>query len=433
MLRFLSDRKGNVATTFAFALIPMVGATGAAIDYSRATQVRAGLQAATDMTALISARESRNASIDDIRARAKAQFDANYKHEPGVHVTSFTVARNGDELSVQATASVDMSITRLLGVDSVTVGAESYAMRGSKKVEVVLALDNTGSMASSNKLVELKKAATSLINVLESSSTESSQVKVGIVPFATSVRVKASDYKNANWIDFTSGDGSDTVCQGSGKRKTCTDNSANDISKSTWAGCIEDRASPYNTSDAPVIPGSYATMHTAISCRSSEGSLVYVQPLTNDFSALRTAISNMKAGGNTNVTIGVTWGHALLSNQAPFTEAVPFDDEDTQKFLIVLTDGENTQDRFDNCSGSTCVSRINTRTKAACDTVKAAGPGVGERGITVYTIRVIDGDADLLRSCASSTDKFFDVQYASQLEKVFMDIGNKISALRLSR
>jgi hypothetical protein len=301
------------------------------------------------------------------------------------------------------------------------------------KVEVVLALDYTGSMASSYKLVVLKKAATSLINVLESSSTESSQVKVGIVPFATSVRVKASDYKNANWIDFTSGDGSDTVCQGSGKRKTCTDNSANDISKSTWAGCIEDRASPYNTSDAPVIPGSYATMHTAISCRSSEGSLVYVQPLTNDFSALRTAISNMKAGGNTNVTIGVTWGHALLSNQAPFTEAVPFDDEDTQKFLIVLTDGENTQDRFDNCSGSTCVSRINTRTKAACDTVKAAGTGVGERGITVYTIRVIDGDADLLRSCASSTDKFFDVQYASQLEKVFMDIGNKISALRLSR
>jgi Flp pilus assembly protein TadG len=110
-----------------------MGATGAAIDYSRATQVRSSLQAATDMTALISAREPRSASLDAVQARAKAQFDANYKHEDGVHVTSFALLRNGDELSVRATASVDMSITRLLGVETVSVGAESYAQRDRRK------------------------------------------------------------------------------------------------------------------------------------------------------------------------------------------------------------------------------------------------------------------------------------------------------------
>jgi hypothetical protein len=253
-----------------------------------------------------------------------------------------------------------------------------------------------------------------------------------MVPFATSVRVKPMDYRNAPWIDFTSGDGSDTVCQGSGKKKTCTDRSANDINTTTWAGCIQDRADPNNTSDAPVVPGNYATMHSAINCRQDEGQLVYVQPLTTNFSSLRTAITDMKAGGNTNVTIGVTWGQALLSNQAPFTEGVPYTDQEVSKFLIVLTDGQNTQDRFASCGTTTCINQMNARTKAACDTVKNTANQPGQIGITVYTVRVIDGDANLLRDCASGSDKYFDVQNSSQLEKVFIDIGNKISALRLT-
>jgi hypothetical protein len=325
-----------------------------------------------------------------------------------------------------------MTLTKIIGFDEATVGAVSYAQRGSKKVEVVMALDNTGSMASSNKLTELKRAARSLLDVLETSSSDASQVKVGIVPFATSVRLRPMDYRNASWIDFTIGDGSQTICQGTGKKQTCTDYSTNDISKTTWAGCIQDRADPYNTSDAAVVTGSYATMHPAITCRQDEGALVYVQPLTTNFSSLRTAITDMKAGGNTNVTIGVAWGHALLSNQAPFTEAVPYTDQEVSKFLIVLTDGQNTQDRFGSCSTTTCITQMNARTKAACENVKATANQPGQVGITVYTVRVIDGDANLLRNCASGTDKFFDVQNSSQLERVFIDIGNKISALRLT-
>src|SRR5947207_2829347 len=48
--RFLRDHRGSVAPMFAIAVIPVIGLTGAAIDYSRANSVRTGMQAAIDAT-----------------------------------------------------------------------------------------------------------------------------------------------------------------------------------------------------------------------------------------------------------------------------------------------------------------------------------------------------------------------------------------------
>ena len=41
--RFLKDRRGGVAPMFAIAIIPVLGLVGAAVDYSRANSVRAGM------------------------------------------------------------------------------------------------------------------------------------------------------------------------------------------------------------------------------------------------------------------------------------------------------------------------------------------------------------------------------------------------------
>src|SRR5947209_4132064 len=44
--RFLKDRRGNVAPMFALAVLPIIGLTGAAVDYSRANSTKVSLQAA---------------------------------------------------------------------------------------------------------------------------------------------------------------------------------------------------------------------------------------------------------------------------------------------------------------------------------------------------------------------------------------------------
>src|SRR5580658_2915935 len=52
--RFRSDKRGNVAVIFIFALIPILTAIGAVTDYSMASRMRAKMQSAADAAAVAS-------------------------------------------------------------------------------------------------------------------------------------------------------------------------------------------------------------------------------------------------------------------------------------------------------------------------------------------------------------------------------------------
>ena len=83
--------------------------------------------------------------------------------------------------------------------------------------------------------------------------------------------------------------------------------------------------------------------------------------------------------GNTNVTIGMAWAWQTLSDVAPMNAPEPAPDLD--KVIVLLTDGDNTQNRF-----TSSTSAIDARTEKVCTNAKAAN-------IKVYTVRVIDGNA----------------------------------------
>jgi len=55
---FRLAQAGNVAITFAFASLPIIGFVGAAVDYSRANSVKAAMQTALDATALMLSKEA---------------------------------------------------------------------------------------------------------------------------------------------------------------------------------------------------------------------------------------------------------------------------------------------------------------------------------------------------------------------------------------
>jgi hypothetical protein len=100
---------------------------------------------------------------------------------------------------------------------------------------------------------------------------------------------------------------------------------------------------------------------------------------------------------------------------------------DLDKVIILLTDGENTE-AWKNSNNTTVNSatQIDDRTKLVCANVKAAG-------IKLYTIRVIEGNATLLKECASSPSYYYDVQDASQLNTVFAAIASALSNLRIAK
>lgn len=174
-----------------------------------------------------------------------------------------------------------------------------------------------------------------------------------------------------------------------------------------------------------------------------------IRPLTSYKSDVTATIDLMQANGYTNIGEGVMWGFRVLSPELPFTEGNSWDDRNNQKFMIVMTDGENTYQAYNNhnrssygafayaaknrlgtnYSGSALVSQMNAKTSAACSAAKA-------QGITIYTIafRLESNPTtlSLLQGCASGSDKAYRASDGQALIQIFQAIGREIAQLRVS-
>ncbi|HEV7256845.1 MAG TPA: VWA domain-containing protein [Bosea sp. (in: a-proteobacteria)] len=407
-----SDERGNVLITFGFAMVPVIGLTGASIDYSRAATARQVLNAALDSAALMAARDAAKLSDTEVRSRITKWITANLHGDSAKGFTSANtvIDRTARTIAIEAQLDIDTSLTRLIGQASMTIKSKSQSTWGTNTIELALALDNTGSMDSSGKMTALKTAATNLIDIMKDATTETDQIKVSVVPFATQVKI-STGFKDEAWLRF---DQTKTTCTTSKGKQTCT---TTPITKSTWTGCVSDRDQPNDVKDNESILA-YSTLYPADFC--AQSTLAPIQPLTADWAVLKASINGMTPVGNTNVTIGAIWGMATLTPGVPFTQARPYATPRLNKYMILLTDGENTQNRFTSDGAA-----IDARTKLACQTAKDAG-------IKVYTVRVINGDRTLLQNCASDPSMYYEVTSAAQLTPVFQQIAREISQVRLT-
>ncbi len=442
MRRFRRDQRGNVALMFGLSLIPMMGVVGVAIDYSRASNARQSLSAAIDAAALMAARDAQKLSDAEVKTRVAGWIRDNLPPDVKADLTSTTITVDRVARTVQIKAELDMptTIAKIIGTNHIPVASNSRSTWGTNKIELALALDNTGSMSSSGKMTALKQASKSLLRIMKDAAIETDQIRVSIVPFNTQVRI-ARSLQNEPWMRYgvtrdvtcdrgmknceyynpigrysiSVNDTTNLACTNSGR--TCVDT----LTKAAWAktsqGCVTDRDQDYDTMDGGVYSAG-TQQYPAFWCFQS--SLAEAMPLSSDWAALEARIDTMTPAGNTNVTIGAVWGWATLTPGAPFTEAKPSTEPRLKKYMILLTDGDNTENRFTR-SGSD----IDKRTATTCANIKAAG-------IKLYTIRVIDGDAALLRACASDPSMYYDVQDAAQLDPIFKSIANEISQVRLT-
>lgn len=187
-----------------------------------------------------------------------------------------------------------------------------------------------------------------------------------------------------------------------------------------------------------------------------------VTPLTTAQQTVIDAINAQEANGYTNITSGIMWGWRMLSPTAPFTEGRSNDDNENQKILIVMTDGENTYQPYmqasSNPSSSTAAGKfikssygawgylysnnigttstqsatvftnLNARTAAACENAKTDG-------IRIYTIafQVTDtATVNMLKNCASDPTMAFKSDNNAALIAAFNAIGDDLSLLRIA-
>jgi Flp pilus assembly protein TadG len=199
--RFAADRKGAIAILFGMLAVPMILGVGVFVDYSRALIARERLNNAIDAAALaIGASAGEDLSDEEIEALAQSYFDANYPPSERGWMAPLEVEVDGDVVRISSSGRVDTTLMRLAQIDHLDIAANTEVTRQQNKIELVMALDNTGSMAGS-KLTSLKDAATGLVNILFGDEDDSEFVKVGLVPFAAAVNVGTANV-DTGWIDL---------------------------------------------------------------------------------------------------------------------------------------------------------------------------------------------------------------------------------------
>lgn len=504
--RFKLSRNGGVAMIFGLSFIPLSMLTLTAIDFHRASTVRNALQDALDAASLAAARsDSTNAAT--IQSIGYNTLVANMTSFPDASVTAATFVLEADgTVTGDASAQVSPLVSHMFIGGPIEVGADSEVVRANDKLEIALVLDNTGSM-SGTKISTLRTAAANLVDDLTEAASKNPDpdaIKLALVPFSMTVRV-GSGYSNASWLDRNGlASQHDDLFDTAGTLRFSMLTAMN----LSWAGCVESRVSPYDVQEtapsaanpntlfqpffAPDEPdvtsisgwsssyvvdnnylpdgistksadykkwfkhqgrkAKYKTAGLSLSNGKGPNRGCTMEPLarlTTNTNSIKASINNMVATGQTNIPMGLAWGWHVLSPLGPFADGAPYEDDEVTKVVILMTDGDNVNDDYDNPNdslyqgvnyvwsqrlgldvGSSGTQRSNvmdSRLATLCTNMKA-------KGIVIYTVRVevSSGSSTLLQNCASEADNFYDVQNVADLGDAFEQIAGQISRLRIA-
>jgi Flp pilus assembly protein TadG len=493
-LRFLAmvgelqrNRQGNVAIIFALAMMPIMAAAGIGVDLSRAYVVRAHLTQALDAAGLAVA-GSPGASEEYLATLAQDFFNANYPtSEIGVP-GELSLSVGEDVVTLSAAATLPTALLGIFGIHEMDVASEIEVTRETKGLEVVMVLDNTGSMGSGGKIDALKTAAESMVNVLFGEDPSPDKLHIGLVPFAHGVNVGTGFSTNA--LDMT---GASSI-HGENFNPGVTNiwDLYDDIQNRSWIGCVEARPNGLDELDTPPTIGNpdslwvpwfapdepsgysgyynnylsdgtsgdqdtrqrnadkYDNAYVSSSSRGPQNGcgMEPITPLTNDKQLLLDNIDAMNATGGTLIPVGLAWGWRVISPDEPFTEGKDYNDVEVNKAIILLTDGNNwlgtrnnhnrsyysafgyvAEGRLGTTSKSAAQAALDPKTADVCENIK-------DEGIRLYTITFkVSSSAtqELMEECATSPALYFDSPSNDQLQTVFQAIARDLSNLRLSR
>jgi len=398
--RFCRDRRGNVAMIFALSLVPVALLSGGAVDLSQSMNARSRLAQALDAAALA---VGVNTALSNADATSIANdfIAANYPgRELGVvQNISVNIDDETDTVTVRGEARVTTTMLGMIGIDYITVHWESEVQRARQRLELVMVLDNTGSMGGS-KIRNLRDSAQLLTGILFDAADDPADVKIGLVPFAATVNV-GTNHERAWWLDpnaispihaeWAGGNPVETeTCTGRGRRRRCETQEVwvnhwdlfDGLRNTSWSGCVEARPLPMDIDDTPpnisnpstlFVPyfapdepdiGRYSNSYLRDGNNGGVGERLRsldkydngrpsrngpnrsctttpITPLTTSERTLLNAIDDMGASGTTNIPNGIGWGIRVISPGAPFTEGSPYSDNDYIKAMVILTDGDN--------------------------------------------------------------------------------------------
>lgn len=401
--RFCQETAGSVAIIFGVMAVPVVMGAGVAIDMVRSSDAKAELQWALDAGALAAA-SSGNLSDFEREEIAKQTFAANFDPADGIDAVP-TISITDGEVTMSVDYEYPTAFMRIAGIKTVDIGSSvTVNLPESKKAEIALVLDYSGSMdqvtKGQHKYKVMRDAAIQMVDDMTEEGT-SDRVKFGLVPFSHHVRVMMP-----------------------GKYVVGADPNVD------WTGCTQDRMYPHNlTDDVPELNDDetkwgqvHAPEHISDDCTQYEPNSLTVRPISDDRDAIVSQLEDMKPYAWTHIGLGFSFGWQLVAPNGLFGEVAPYDDDETMKVIVLLTDGRQTEPSF-GPGGSRTVAHGESNLEELCTNAKA-------KNVTVVTVAFDlqhQATEDRLRNCSSDPDRFFFIaDDGAELVSSFEEIKNQL-------
>jgi len=466
---FWLEEKGSLMPAAAVGIVVLSGAAGLSIDGARMFYVKDILQKSLDSAGLAAGHAM---ELEDMEADAQEFFDVNIasvsKWLKNSEMTA-TISDDNTTITLNATATISASFTALFGYDNITLSATTEITRETRGMELVLVMDNTGSMYWSGKIGAAKDAAEQLVETVYGAEDTNSNLWVGVVPYVAHVNVGGS---HESWLS-TAG-------------QAMIDNG--DFSPTDWMGCVMARADgedltdtppslapfePYYWEDEADYDGeerennwinrrgrrSVSEVNSSWSAKGpNRGCAQEILPLVESKQTVLDAIDDMEpwSFGGTASPMGLVWGWRVLSERwqglwggdTPAELPLPNDTPYMDKVLVVLTDGVNEFIEREDFLGGSDFTAYGTIEQFGFDSVQDAREELDDRfddicsnikddDIIIYAITfgsTPDNDTKTaFEACATDPAYYFHAPSNDELEEVFEAIGRQLSNLRLSQ
>ena len=247
--RLWCDEGGAIAAILALAMIPLFAATGLAIDVGRSYLLQSKLSYAIDSAGLAGGRafDSDN-RLSDVLMFFEANFgEDNAGASLSTGSPSVTFDDQNNTIQIEASASIPTYFMQIAGIDEMTVSARTVIQREMPGMELVLVMDNTGSMRSSGKIDAMKDAATALVDTLYGDRETVPNFWVSLVPYAATVNIGAD---RTDWLVNQSYDSDAAWLSADMDGEERFGYHPGHFAPTSWKGCVEARSYPNDSNDA---------------------------------------------------------------------------------------------------------------------------------------------------------------------------------------
>ena len=412
---------------------------------------------ALDAAALAIASELSSSPMSDkeINQSLEAWFAANLNDmgyaDVAIENLQHTVDPETGTISVSSSVGVPTKFIHIggIGPDTITVGVDTQVSYSKFDVELALVLDVTGSMSRDpNDMEALKKAATSLVDTLipDRPHHQNSKIKISIVPYSQGVNL---------------GEYATRVTNGNAGSKHCATERSGDKKYTDAIYNYDGNDSEFFGGETDYEMEMYSrprkTYSTYAACPSTS-----LLPLTAKRTLLLKEIDELEGKNGTAGQTGISWGWYTLSPTwaslwPPESSPADYDDEDTLKFAVIMTDGgfnmqydseevtstTGCHNIFRKCETTTTKTWYQTwypypdyndepaaRGREFCDAMK-------KEGIRIYSIFFETVDSNfgkkLMSYCASESSNFYYASSQSDLISAFGNIAKKVQAVYLAK